>query len=165
MPLNIDWQQILLHLLNFTILAFLLYMLLYSPIKKFMKKRQTLIADQQKEIETKMSQADQLKADYEQQLCKFNQEQEQLKQTANIELQQYREQQMKDAQIKAQKIVADAQTSAQAEKQKIISGASKEIKKLVVDATEKIVKNSTPSQSLDEFLKQAERGDKVEKAG
>ena len=40
MPLNIDWQQILLHLLNFAILAFGLYLLLYHPIKKFMKKRE-----------------------------------------------------------------------------------------------------------------------------
>ena len=40
MPLNIDWQQILLHLLNFLILAVGLYFILYKPVKKFMKKRE-----------------------------------------------------------------------------------------------------------------------------
>ena len=30
-PLNIDWQQILLHLFNFTILFGALYILLYKP--------------------------------------------------------------------------------------------------------------------------------------
>ena len=40
MPLNIDWQQILLHLLNFLILATGLTLLLYKPVKRFMKKRE-----------------------------------------------------------------------------------------------------------------------------
>ena len=40
MPLNIDWQQILLHLLNFTILTGGLYFLLYKPVKDFMAKRE-----------------------------------------------------------------------------------------------------------------------------
>ena len=39
MPLNIDWQQILLHLLNFVILAGGLYFLLYKPVKNFMLAR------------------------------------------------------------------------------------------------------------------------------
>ena len=39
-PLNIDWQQILLHLLNFVILAGGLYLLLYKPVKTVMEKRQ-----------------------------------------------------------------------------------------------------------------------------
>ena len=38
MPLNINWQQILLHLLNLVILAVGLYLILYKPVKKFMQK-------------------------------------------------------------------------------------------------------------------------------
>ena len=44
-PLNIDWQQILLHLFNFVILFAVLYFLLYSPVKKFMDERQKQFAD------------------------------------------------------------------------------------------------------------------------
>ena len=39
MPLNIDWQQILLHLLNFVILFAGRWLLLYKPVKKFMNGR------------------------------------------------------------------------------------------------------------------------------
>ena len=39
-PLNIDWQQILLHLFNFAILAGGLYLLLYKPVKRFMEQRE-----------------------------------------------------------------------------------------------------------------------------
>ena len=45
-PLNIDWQQILLHLLNFVILAGGLYLLLYKPVKTFMEKRQLYYQEQ-----------------------------------------------------------------------------------------------------------------------
>ena len=45
-PLNIDWQQILLHLLNFVILAGGLYLLLYKPVKTFVEKRQLYYQEQ-----------------------------------------------------------------------------------------------------------------------
>ena len=38
-PLNINLQQILLHLLNFVILFAVLYFFLYDPVKKFMDNR------------------------------------------------------------------------------------------------------------------------------
>ena len=39
LPLNIDWQQILLHALNLVILVGGLYALLFKPVKKFMDQR------------------------------------------------------------------------------------------------------------------------------
>ena len=39
MPLNIDWQQILLHLFNFVILAAGLTFLLFNPVRKFLENR------------------------------------------------------------------------------------------------------------------------------
>ena len=47
MPLNINWQQILLHLLNLVILIVGLYLILYKPVKKFMKKRNVTYASRQ----------------------------------------------------------------------------------------------------------------------
>ena len=43
-PLNIDWQQILLHVFNLIILTGGLYFLLYQPVTAFMKKRQEYYA-------------------------------------------------------------------------------------------------------------------------
>jgi F-type H+-transporting ATPase subunit b len=48
MPLNIDFQQIFLHLLNFTLLFAILYYLLYSPVKNFMAKRDEYYANMDK---------------------------------------------------------------------------------------------------------------------
>ena len=40
LPLNIDIQQVLLHLLNFTILFAGMYFILYKPVRKFMDARE-----------------------------------------------------------------------------------------------------------------------------
>ena len=44
-PLNNDWQQILLHFFNFSILVGGLYLLLFKPVKSFMEKREKHYAD------------------------------------------------------------------------------------------------------------------------
>ena len=44
-PLNVDWQQILLHLFNFIILFGGLWLLLYKPVKNFMAKREAYYKD------------------------------------------------------------------------------------------------------------------------
>ena len=40
LPLNIDITQILLHLLNFTVLFAGLYFILYKPVRKIMNERE-----------------------------------------------------------------------------------------------------------------------------
>ena len=56
-PLNVDWQQILLHLFNFAILAGGLYFLLFKPVKDFMDKRLAYYQGMEKEAADKLEQA------------------------------------------------------------------------------------------------------------
>ena len=51
-PLNIDWQQILLHFFNFSILVGGLYLLLFKPVKSFMEKREKHYADMEAAAES-----------------------------------------------------------------------------------------------------------------
>ena len=57
MPLNIDLQQIFLHLFNFTLLFGILYFLLYSPVKNFMAKREGYYANMEKEANANLESA------------------------------------------------------------------------------------------------------------
>lgn len=50
MPLNIDFQQILLHMLNFVILFAGLGLLLYTPVRRFLNKRRDDIAKKETEL-------------------------------------------------------------------------------------------------------------------
>ena len=67
-PLNIDWQQILLHLLNFVILAGGLYLLLYKPVKAFMEKRQQYYQEQDAKAAKTLADAEKIAAEVRQQL-------------------------------------------------------------------------------------------------
>ena len=70
MPLNIDFTQVLLHMLNFVILAGALGFLLFKPITKFMADRQKHFEDIAKENEEAAKTNADMKAEYEQKLIK-----------------------------------------------------------------------------------------------
>ena len=69
MPLNIDWQQILLHLLNFVILFAGLWLLLYKPVKKFMNGRREKYEKMDADAEKKTAEAEEKRAEYEKKTC------------------------------------------------------------------------------------------------
>ena len=58
LPLNIDIQQILLHMLNFVILFAVLYFLLYKPVKKFIDDREAEYKKAADEAKGKLEKAD-----------------------------------------------------------------------------------------------------------
>ena len=136
-PLNIDWQQILLHLLNFVILAGGLYLLLYKPVKAFMDKRTAYYRDQLKNADAAAAE-------------KIAQAQKAADAAA--------EQRISEARAQAEQIIADAHTAAQREHDKLLADAEKELKDLAVTATEKLVLQSG-GDAFDQFLDEAERGE------
>ena len=58
MPLNIDFQQIFLHLLNFTILFAALDLLLYRPVKAFMDARAAGYAEKDRQARETLEEAE-----------------------------------------------------------------------------------------------------------
>ena len=150
-PLNIDWQQILLHLLNFVILAGGLYLLLYKPVKTFMEKRQQYYQEQDAKAAKTLADAEKTAAEVRQQLK--NADADAAAKSADAAMQR----QLSDARAQAEQILADAHAAAQREHDKLLSDAQKELKDLAVTATEKLVLQSD-GDAFDQFLDAAERG-------
>ena len=146
-PLNIDWQQILLHLMNFAILAGGLYLLLYKPVKQFMAKREAYYQGLADQAADKLREAEALKADCQAKLDASDEEIRQKKAKAQHDAQVAAEQQLDDAKVQAQRILADAR---------------QELKDLVTDAAEKLARG-TGSDAFDLFLDLAEKGPDHEK--
>ena len=73
-PLNIDWQQILLHLFNFTILFGALYILLYKPVRDFMAKRTSYYADMDSKAEDALKAAEESRMAYDEKVQSFDEE-------------------------------------------------------------------------------------------
>lgn len=159
MPLNIDWQQILLHLFNFFILAIILYFLLYKPVKKFMAKREDYYKKMDDDAQKNLQEAQEFKQQYDAKLNDLKKEIGDKKKQAFNEIEEYRQSQVKQAQLQADKIIEEAKINANNEKQKIVEQASKEISQIVTEATQKIVLENSASQAFDQFLDLAERGD------
>ena len=101
MPLNINFQQIFLHFLNFTLLFAGLYFLLYKPVRAFMSKRDAYYADLDRQAQEKLAQAEELHHRYEEQIA-----------GAREEIQAKSDQALQDAMETAQQQLLQAQTVA-----------------------------------------------------
>lgn len=155
-PLNIDIQQILLHLLNFTILAGGLYILLYNPVKAFMDKRKEYYQGLHDEATKKVEDADNLKNEYENRLKDVEKEILATKQKANEDAKVEANKKLENARAEGEKIIAKAKAEAEYEKEKIIAGATSEIDELVGVAIDKMLQSQT-GDAIDDFLAAKEK--------
>ena len=155
-PLNINLQQILLHLFNFVILAFGLYFLLYKPVKDFMAKREALYRSMKDDAEASLSRARELEEKYRGRLDAADEEIADRRRKAQAEAEAQARLRSEEAEAEAGRILARARAGAEAEKEKIIESARDEVSELAISAMRKLVSENL-SQAYDEFLSAAER--------
>ena len=151
LPLNIDVQQILLHLLNFTILFAGLYFILYKPVRKFMDSREEYFKKLDDEAKGLVEESEKAKAEFENRLKTADSEINAKKEAAGTETFAERERIITAANGEAASILKKARDKAQSEHDRIINDAQKEIAQIVNEATEKIVLRSD-LDTYDEFV-------------
>ena len=149
-PLNIDWQQILLHLFNFCILAAGLYVLLYKPVKNFMDKRTAYYKDMENLAAEKLSKAEGLRNAYQKQLDEAETQIAQQKAQAAKEAQAQAENELQEARRKADQILVKARSDARSEHDRMIAETREEIVNLAAEATEKLVRQTLAAAEGDE---------------
>ena len=155
-PLNIDWQQIMLHLFNFTILFGALYILLYKPVRDFMAGREGYYADMDSRANQALADAESSRQSYEDKVKAFEDEAREKKSNMSKEVEAERERRLAEAKTEAEKLVADARSEADREKKEIIESAQKEITEMVTEAMEKLTLEQSASDAFDQFLDAAE---------
>ncbi len=155
-PLNIDWRQILLHLLNLAILFLILYFLLYSPVKKFMDKRRQYYEEQDAEAKAKIEAADRKKATYDELLGKADEEILTKKRTAIADARAESERIIKAAEEESAAILKKANLKAEEMKAKAEDQAKEELSAVIAKAAgEKI----SAVCSVDGFLAENMKND------
>ena len=155
MPLNIDWQQILLHWMNLAILAGGLYFILYRPVKKFIAKREDYYRDLEQQADDKIAQAEQFKAQYGEKLAAADEEIRQARAKAQQAAQQSAQEQLDQARAQAEHIVAQAHAQADRLKEQAVHDSQREIRRLAETATRRLALQQDP---FDQFLDLAEGG-------
>mgnify|MGYP002730684850 CR=1 FL=1 len=139
-PLNIDWQQILLHFFNFSILVGGLYLLLFKPVKNFMDKRVKHYADMESAAQEREKNTADLEAAMRQREAAFDAELEEKRAAA---------------QQQADKILTAARENAENDRKKIVAEANREAVSIAEDAMEKLLAAQT-ARAYDSFVNAAE---------
>lgn len=154
-PLNIDWQQILLHWMNLAILTGGLYFLLYKPVKRFMEQREAHYRDLDAQSAEKLREAERIKTEYQAKLDGAAEEIRQARAKAQAAVQQSVEEQLAQAQTQAQQMIAHARTEAEQSRERVMRESQKELRKLAAAASKKLAAQADP---FEQFLDMAEGG-------
>ena len=161
MPLNIDPQQILLHMFNLVLLFGILYLLLYKPVHDFMDKREEEYRQREKRTKDALDDAEKLKADYEAKLVEAEKETAIERANMSAAAEAEREKIIAAAHENAAGIVNDAHDKAQKEHDRLIARAQTEIAEYVSKAAEKIVmKEGDLEDDFDSFFESVEAAKK-----
>ena len=148
-PLNIDWRQILLHLLNLVILFLILYFLLYNPVKKFMEKRKKHYEEQNAESEAKLADAKANKEKYEKLLTNAEEEIAEKKRAAIADARAESEKIIKSAEEESSSILKKATAKAEDIKKQAHEQAKEELSDVIEKAAKEKIEQAC---TVDGFL-------------
>lgn len=158
-PLNIDFLQVLLHLLNFVILAGGLTFLLYKPVMRFLEQRRQHFAKLEEENRLAAEENQRLRDEYEQKMEAAEAEIEEKQKIAEKEWADVAAQHIDAAKEKAAAILQEAEEDAEERKEHILESAQTEISELVVSAAQKLLAGTASpernSALYDEFVRLA----------
>ena len=154
MPLNIDWQQILLHLLNFVILAGGLYFLLYKPVKDFMGKREAHYRELDDRAMRDRAEAERLRRATQERLDAAQDEIAQMRSRASDEIEAEKQRQFAEARAEARRILETAGKTAELRAKKTLADSNDQLRELAMEAVQKLIIND--GSALDRFLDAAE---------
>lgn len=164
LPLNIDVVQILLHMLNFVILAGVLGLLVYKPAAKFLSERRRKIETSVRENERAAEENRVLRAEYEEKLKEAGEEAAKIRQDAEKDAAKIAADTINAANAEAARIIAAAEKEAEERKAHILDSAQTEIGELVIEATQKLLCGTASperaSELYDAFIKTLQDKDK-----
>lgn len=121
--------QIAIQIINTCILCFALSKLLYKPVTNFLNARKEKIAQQIDSAEAKLSEAEALKAEYENKLKNIDAEKNSILENARLQANKNGQQIIAEAKTEAENIHSRAMTDIKREEEK----AKDEIKKQIIE--------------------------------
>ena len=131
MPLNIDIVQVLLHMLNFVILAGGLTLILFNPVRKFINERQKRFEEQETENRKNAEEYKRLKEEYEAKLVAFEEETAAARVQAERDAADIAKKYIDSSRAEAAAIISKAEQDAEKRKEQILDSAQTEIGELV----------------------------------
>jgi F-type H+-transporting ATPase subunit b len=153
--LGIEWKLLLAQIVNFVILFLVLKKFLYRPLINLMNRRREKIIDgleKARRGEEEFAKIAELK---ERELAKIQKEAEGLIQKAKEIGDKKQQEILKEAEEKTKKIVEEARGRIEIEKEKMLTEVRQDIVGLVINATEKILKEKIDAEKEKKLINEA----------
>ena len=158
--LGFDLVQVLLHMLNFVILAGGLTLLLFKPVTKFLAERRARFEALEEQNVAAKEESDRLQAAYAHRLADAEAEIEEARRNAEREGADAAKRYIDAAKEKAAAIVSAAEAEAEARRAQILDSAQTEIGELVLASAQKLLVDTADAERTsalyDAFIARAE---------
>jgi F-type H+-transporting ATPase subunit b len=158
---GIEWKLIIAQVINFGILAFVLFKLVYKPLLKVLDERETMVKDAQEKSSSIESKMDEIKALEEKVLSEARVHSQKLIKDAEASALNLKNKLSEEAHASAEKIVKEAQNKLAADQSKRDEELKKEIKNIVAGAIEatvgKYIDENAKSKLADEAHKETQK--------
>ena len=139
MPLNIDWQQILLHLFNFIILAAGLTFLLFKPVKKFMDARAEKYKKAADDYTRTVGETEVLEKERQVKISMLDSELAEREKQAAAMAENTKKRIIAAAESEADKIIVSSRHQAELERSQYMAEANDEMVTLILRSAEKLL--------------------------
>lgn len=152
---DVEWNLLIAQIINFTLVAFLLYRFAFKPILKTLDERKKKIADglrYTEEMEQKLRDAE---IEHAEILHNAALEKKELLEAAREQAKNYIEKQSQEAVLKAEHIIKKAEEAIVLERQKMIQDARKELAGLVIETSEKVLSKKLTQEERAAYNKSA----------
>ncbi len=145
----------LIQLLNACILAVVLGIILYKPVREFMKKRSEKIGGQLEGARAKMAEADKVKAEYEKKLSEIESERALILEAAKAEAAEGAKHVIAQARSEASAIKQRAEESVRTERERLKKETKHHIVEVSALMTEKLISRTADGIVQEELFNQA----------
>ncbi|MGJ3243368.1 MAG: F0F1 ATP synthase subunit B [Opitutales bacterium] len=154
---GIDWRIIVAQMINFVIVAAILYKFAFKPILATLDERQKKISDglqYAEEMKSKLAEAERQQAET---LKAAANEAKQIVAEARDQAKAYSDKQMQEAHQKAEDLVDQARASIDQEREKMLSEVRQEVARLVVATTGKVLRKDLSEDDRKAIAESASR--------
>ncbi len=154
--LGVDLATVLVYLVNFGVLAVILYFFAYKKVLGVLDERSNRIKDSLEEADRVRAASEEQKASMQQVLDEGRQEGQRVLQEAREAAERYREAQQTQARAQAEEILERARSEIQTERDAALEQVRSEFAGLAVTAAERIIRRSLDADAhrdlIDEVL-------------
>lgn len=152
---HLDWQAVVAQLINFIVVAAVLWFFALKPLLKIMTERTTKIEKslaQAQEIEKNLAST---KTDYEQAIKTAKQEAHEILEQAQKQSELNKTEAVKNARAEVEKVVVEGKRQLAADRATIVKEIKNEVSELVIAATGKVLAGVIDKKIDEKIIRQA----------